>query len=711
MDVVYGLVGVDCETTGLNYQKDEILEVTAIEFNEYGQIGKTISQLCKPMSGYISPEVSKINGITYDMVRECPNYLTDGIRDKISEFIGSRTVVGHNVIEFDSKFMRINFKKAYDTLLMCRSKFSGGNKLKTACLRVNIKWDDKESHRSEYDVKKCIELYCKLREMEEKEKAKKSATPLFAIPAEVQAVYNNNQEIIKETIDLDSLNDVKVGVILNESDKKLFATQTYSYSRLNLFNQCAFKWYMQYIKGFIEPEHDYFVTGKICHKVAEWTGEWCYKETFKNKMEIFLTQRKINFQDVVLLEALAKLYNKKNKDITVRDFAEYVAKTPGVVPTYFPDMKNIGELIYTIDKSIPENSYERLSMPDLYTYNKIIENAINYYKCTNPEIINECKRIMSRFYTLKDFSLTPGDLTLTEKKLVFDKEWKPLKDFYANNAFFRGVIDVLSYFGEYVIITDYKTSRKTMNIEQLKEDRQTMTYVLLTYMFLPRGSFKKIIVRIEYIRFGETVEYEINNPQEVVDRALQWINDSIQSIEKEMLKTDGTAFMPKRNEYCHTCYLGEDGKCPLFNKQIAGKLNDPFSCSVSTIDECKAAWKRIETNKAESSRLTKLCKTFVEQCENPIKIDDNALLDFYAAKYREYDVEKTLNWLLGDKKIDITKIIKYIGISGAEIKKLMEDERIDITPEELNNISKVKQKMIFDALVPEEIKRNDIKKA
>jgi hypothetical protein len=462
---------------------------------------------------------------------------------------------------------------------------------------------------------------------------------------------------------------------------------------------------MQYVKGFREPDKVYFATGKICHKAAEWSGEWCYLEQFKNKMEVFIVQTKIILGEEIIAQ-LAEIYNKKSNEVAIRDFADYIWNNPSVIPNVMPicDAKNLGSLIYLIDKTIPENSYEKPSVPDIEAYNKIVEDAINFYKCTNSDVIIDCRKIMSRFYALKDFSTTPGDLTLTEKRLVFDKDWNPLKDFHANNAFFRGILDVISYFGDYVVITDYKTSRKMMTLEQMKEDYQLMTYVLLVYKFLPKGSFSRIIVRIEYIRFGETIEYEINNPKEVADRALQWINSSIQSIEKEMLKMDGTAFIPKRNEYCHSCFLGEDGLCPLFNKTISGKLDDPFACSVTSMDECRAAWKRIETNKAETTRLAKLCKSFTEQCEDPVKIDGNAILDFYLTRYREYDVTKTLNLLLGAKKIDIMDIVKYLNISPTEFKNLVEDKGISVTTEELNSISVVKSKTTFDAFTPEEAK-------
>jgi DNA polymerase III epsilon subunit-like protein len=172
-EILYDMVCVDCETTGLDSQKDEIVEITAIEFNQFGQTGKVFTTLCKPMSGFIPSAATAIHHITYDMVKDCPNYLTDGVREKLAEFVGKRPALGHNIMVFDINFIRINFKKIIDTLVMCRKKHRGGNKLKSACLRLNIPWDDKAGHRAEYDVRKCIELYCKMVSVKKKNLLKK----------------------------------------------------------------------------------------------------------------------------------------------------------------------------------------------------------------------------------------------------------------------------------------------------------------------------------------------------------------------------------------------------------------------------------------------------------------------------------------------------------------------------------------------------------
>lgn len=681
----YNYVGADTETTGLNHQNDEVVEVTAIEFNLSGKIGKTLSFLCKPMAGFISPEVSKINGITYDMVKDKKNYLKEGVREKIAEFFGSRTVVGHNIERFDLKFLKIKPKRYEDTLKMCRARYQGGNKLKTACMRIGIKWDDKEAHRSEYDTLKCIELFVKLKGIEESEREQSREVPLFA--KDVKAKIDS---AIK-----------KMGVIPTSSDKKMMETQAYSFSRINLFHQCPFKWYMQYIKKIKQPDVDYLVAGKICHKAAEWTGEWVYRESFAIKLVVYARIKKLRMnKDIIPI--IAKESDVDESMATFHDFGYYLYRHQDQIHEYFPECKGLAGLIYEIDQNIEEGSYERPSMPDRNSFDKIVKKAITFYKCTSSDIIIDVGYIMGRFYEKKDFSLIPGDIMLTEKRLAFDREWCLLKDWYSNKAFMRGILDVLSYLTNVVVITDYKSSRRMMTVDQLKEDMQMKVYVLLVYHLLPPKSYQKIIVRIEYVRFGKSIEYEITDVKAVADSAQQWINISIEMIEQEMLKTND-AFEPKRNEFCHTCYLAEDSKCPLFNKQFINNIDDPHQFLIKDIEDCQTAWKRFEANKAENVRLMQLCKTFADGCTSEIKIDEHATLDYYAIEYRDFYSLVTMKMLL-EKGIKIDTIIKKFGITETKMNELIEENKIEFTTDELDSISRVKRKTKFEACTRKEAK-------
>ena len=666
-------VACDVETTGLNHKIDEILEVVMIEFNDTGETGEKFIQMCSPNTGFIPETASAVNGITIDMVKDKPNYLKDKIQQKVIEFLGDRIIVGHNIENFDIHFLNIKPKSIRDTLLIYKNKIGGRSNLRMACRKFGIEWNNEEAHRAEYDAIKTIQLFCALQKPA-KEKKSKVEEPEFPL-------FKNLPEFQKEGFK-------KKGITPTQDDRKCFATQTYSYSRINLFEQCAFKWYMRYIRGYAEPEQDYFLVGKISHKVAELAGDWCYRTLFANKFESYCKVKSLIFE--------------KGPRETGFDLYD----NPSKIKILFPEFKGKAALIYSMDKSIPEDSYERPSMPDHETYDNMLQSTINFYKCGDPDVISDVKRITDKFYMTKDFSITPGDITITEKRLAFDKKWGLLNNFYSNASFFRGIIDVIDYYNKYVIITDYKSSRKMFTIEKMKEDRQMQVYILLVYMFLPKDSYEKMIIRIEYIRYGKTVEYELNSKQEiqeVVNKALKWINDSVQSIEKEMLKTDGSAFAPTRNEYCHTCYVGCDGKCPLFDKRNTDDIGDPYEFTVSTIDDCRRAWKRVEANKSENTRLQKLCKAFIESTDSSVKIDETAILNFYLEENRQYFPDKTAEILL-KKGIPLEFILKFFSVSQSSLEKLCEIKELELSKEEIAEISKVKRKNVFDAFTEKEIK-------
>jgi len=673
-------VAIDVETTGLNAQNDEVLEVTAIEFNKSGNLGDKISMLCRPLAGFVPPKITEINNITYDMVKDSPVYLNE-IRDKVASFVGTRILVGHNLKKFDIGFLKITPTSMEDTLEICRRRYPGGNNLKTACIRVGIKWDDSQSHRSEYDTIKCIELYCKIKSIEEKESVRKD-TPLF----------DAAQQINKKQA---------TGVVVHKDDITILETQSYSHSRINLYKQCKFKWFMQYVKKMKEPPKDYFLCGNVCHKAAEWTAEWVYREFFANLFIKYCEVKQYIIGEDLKYDIATK-FNLEPFNVDYKWFAYYLYRHPTRIKECFNGLDGINELLDSMKLNVDKESYERPSMPDRETFDSIIKKALKHYKCSKPQVIKDVCYIMEKFYSVKDFSILEDEVVLTEQNIALDKDLNVLKDFYSNRAYIRGIVDSLSYCHPFVIITDYKTSRKMMTIDELKKDMQMKMYVMLIYHFLPKNSYEHVIVRIEYIRFGKVIEYQINDVKAVADEAMAFVKESVQDIETEMLKTDGSAFEPTRNEYCHTCYLGEDGICPLVNQQFVGLINDVSSYIITDVDTCVKAWKRIEANKAENSRLLKMCKTFAEGCDSVITIDDKAILDFYTKTERKFDPLQTSIALKG-KGLNLNQIIGYFSITDKEFNKICEINKITFNEDELKKISDPKISTKFEAYTKEEI--------
>lgn len=128
----------DIETTGLDYRKDEIIELGAVKVVN-GEIKESFATLIKP-NQLISEEITNINGITNEMVANSPifgNVIAD-----FYKFTKGCILVAHNA-EFDTTFIKEHGKKyrfkfeneIVDTLAIARTylKQLRHHKLKNLC--------------------------------------------------------------------------------------------------------------------------------------------------------------------------------------------------------------------------------------------------------------------------------------------------------------------------------------------------------------------------------------------------------------------------------------------------------------------------------------------------------------------------------------------------------------------------------------------------
>ena len=96
-------VVLDFETTGLDLNNDEVIEIGAIKIRNGKYTGEKINMLCNPNKP-INPEASKVNHITNEMLQDCPT--TKEAITKLLKFIGDLPICGWNVTGFDAKFLK-----------------------------------------------------------------------------------------------------------------------------------------------------------------------------------------------------------------------------------------------------------------------------------------------------------------------------------------------------------------------------------------------------------------------------------------------------------------------------------------------------------------------------------------------------------------------------------------------------------------------------
>ena len=91
----------DLETTGVNPERDVIIEISAVRVCD-GEVVAEYSTLVNPKR-HIPAGATAVNGITDDMVRDAPVF-EKALAD-FDAFAGSLILVGHNIHTFDMKFI------------------------------------------------------------------------------------------------------------------------------------------------------------------------------------------------------------------------------------------------------------------------------------------------------------------------------------------------------------------------------------------------------------------------------------------------------------------------------------------------------------------------------------------------------------------------------------------------------------------------------
>jgi len=95
------LVALDIETTGLDSQKEAILEIGAVRFNGR-RVEDKWTTLVNP-GRPVPPFITQLTGITNQMVAQAPP--VSAVLADLADFVGDTPIVGHS-IAFDLSFLR-----------------------------------------------------------------------------------------------------------------------------------------------------------------------------------------------------------------------------------------------------------------------------------------------------------------------------------------------------------------------------------------------------------------------------------------------------------------------------------------------------------------------------------------------------------------------------------------------------------------------------
>jgi DNA polymerase III epsilon subunit family exonuclease len=111
-DYVADYVVFDLETTGTSPRYDAIIEISAVKVID-GRVVDTFSTLVNP-DRPIPYGASAVNHITDDMVADAP-YI-DEVLPLFLDFIGDYVLVGHNIANFDMKYIWREVSEMYGSV-------------------------------------------------------------------------------------------------------------------------------------------------------------------------------------------------------------------------------------------------------------------------------------------------------------------------------------------------------------------------------------------------------------------------------------------------------------------------------------------------------------------------------------------------------------------------------------------------------------------
>jgi DNA polymerase-3 subunit epsilon len=165
----------DIETTGLDAQKDSIVELGAVKFDRRGPISR-FNVLINPGIP-MPPEAGRVNNITDAMLAGKPP-LGEVFPD-FQRFVNNTVVIAHNA-PFDCGFVNQKLKDAYekakvpsdwvppfpalpnriaDTLILTRRIFPGRPSYKLQELAAFLRLNTVSAHRAEDDARLCMEIF------------------------------------------------------------------------------------------------------------------------------------------------------------------------------------------------------------------------------------------------------------------------------------------------------------------------------------------------------------------------------------------------------------------------------------------------------------------------------------------------------------------------------------------------------------------------
>lgn len=154
-------VVLDLETTGLDPQVDEIIEVGMVRIED-GQVGETFHTLVRP-SRPLSPRIRSLTGLDDTELADQPTW--PEVRAAVLAFLRDVPVVGHHA-DFDLAFLErhagYRAARVYDTVDLARLVLPGLPSYRLEALCAHLGLSDRPNHRALADARATATLFMAL---------------------------------------------------------------------------------------------------------------------------------------------------------------------------------------------------------------------------------------------------------------------------------------------------------------------------------------------------------------------------------------------------------------------------------------------------------------------------------------------------------------------------------------------------------------------
>ncbi len=157
------IVALDIETTGLDADRDAVIEIGAVRFNSR-RVEDEWSALINPRRA-IPPFITQLTGITNAMVQSAPT--VDDVISDLSDFVADLPILGHNV-SFDLSFLQkqglFRFNEVLDTYDLASVLLPGAGRYNLGALAQTLAVPLPATHRALDDARVTQAVFARLYE-------------------------------------------------------------------------------------------------------------------------------------------------------------------------------------------------------------------------------------------------------------------------------------------------------------------------------------------------------------------------------------------------------------------------------------------------------------------------------------------------------------------------------------------------------------------